>query len=441
MKLPKTVKLAGAIVVVLTLAANTVSAAGFAVMEQSSKSLGTATAGATASENADSVFFNPAGMTGIKSPTIEIGAAAVIPSFKFSDKGSTFGTKENPIPMPPLTGSEPDAGQTAIVPNLYYIQPLTDALTIGLSFNAPFGLETRYSDDWIGRYAGIKSDMTTMQLSPTIAWKISDNISIGAGVSVGRIDATLTSGIDFGGILASYGANTIPGMMDGSVSLEGDDIGYGFNIGAMYKFDENTRIGINYRSEVEYKLDGNAKFTVPPPAVAALAPLFTDTDISAKITTPDVASIGAYHKFNDLFALMADITWTGWSSFEELRVVYDNPAQPDSVTVEKWDDVFRYALGGEFYVSDEWTLRVGGAYDESPIPNEHRTVRIPGTDRIWGALGFSYMPTEKWSIDFAYMHIFFVDDPELKEQTPTAYICGDYDGTADVVSVSCSYTF
>lgn len=440
MKLPNTVKIMGALVVVLTFAANTVSAAGFAVMEQSAKSLGTATAGATASQNADSVFFNPAGMTAITAPTIEIGVAAVIPSFEFSDKGSTFGTKDSPIPVP-LTGSEPDAGKTAIVPNLYYIQPLSEKLTLGLAFNAPYGLETRYSDGWMGRYAAIKSDMTTMQLSPTIAWKINDQFSIGAGVSISKIDATLSSEIDFGGILASYGAGTMPGSMDGKVSLEGDDMGYGFNIGFMYNVSENTRIGIDYRSEVEYKLDGDATFTVPPAAAAGLAPLFTNTGIDAKITTPDVASIGAYHKFNDLFALMGDITWTGWSSFKELRVVYDNPAQPDSTTVENWDDVFRYALGGEFYVSDEWTLRVGGAYDESPIPDEHRTARIPGTDRIWGALGCSYMPNEQWSIDLAYMHVFFTDDPELKEQTPTAYIAGDYSGTADVVSISCSYTF
>ena len=443
MKLPKTVKLVGAVVVVLTLAANTVSAAGFAVMEQSSKSLGTATAGATASENADSVFFNPAGMTGIKSPVIEIGAAAVIPSFKFSDKGSTYGTKENPVPRPPLTGSESDAGKTAIVPNIYYIHPLTDSLTIGLSFNAPFGLETRYSDDWIGRYAGLRSDLSIMQLSPTIAWKINENFSIGAGLSISRIEATLSSAIDFGSIIysATGGKMGMPGAMDGDVTLKGDDIGYGFNIGAMYTFSENTRVGINYRSQVKYDLSGRANFNVPAAIAPILDPMFTDSDISAKITTPDVASIGGYHKFNDLFALMADITWTGWSTFEELKVVYDNPAQPDTVTVEKWDDVFRYALGGEFYVADEWTLRVGGAYDESPIPDEHRTVRIPGTDRIWGALGFSYMPSEQWSIDFAYMHVFFLDDPELKEQTPTAYIAGDYNGTADVLSVSCSYTF
>lgn len=430
----------GAVVIILTFAADTVNAAGFAVMEQGTKSLGTATAGATASHNAETVFFNPAGMTGITAPTIEIGASAIIPSFKFNNEGSTFGTKDNPMPMPPLTGSEANAGKTAIVPNLYYIQPLCENLTFGLSFNAPFGLETRYSDDWIGRYAGIKSDVRTMQLTPTLAWKINDQFSIGAGVSVGRIDATLTSAIDFGGILASYGADTIPGMMDGSVSLEGDGMGYGFNIGFMYNVSENTRIGINYRSEVEYKLDGNAKFTTPPP-VASLAPLFTDTGISAKITTPDVASIGAYHKFNDLFALMADITWTGWSDFKELRVVYDNPAQPDSVTVENWDDAFRYALGCEFYVSEQWTLRVGGAYDESPIPEEHRTVRIPGTDRIWGALGCSYMPNDKWSIDLAYMHVFFLGNPEIGEQTPTAYISGDYSGSAEVVSISCSYTF
>jgi len=250
MKLPNTVKLVGAIVVVLTFAANTVSAAGFAVMEQSSKSLGTATAGATASENADSVFFNPAGMTGIESPVIEIGAAAILPSFKFNDKGSTYGTKANPIPMPPLTGSEPDAGESVVVPNIYYVQPLPYDLTFGLAFNAPYGLETKYSDDWIGRYAGIRSDMSTMQLSPTLAWKINNNFSIGAGFSVSRIDATLTSAIDFGSIVysATGGAMGMPGALDGDVSLEGDDVSYGFNIGAMYKFSENTRIGVDYRS-------------------------------------------------------------------------------------------------------------------------------------------------------------------------------------------------
>lgn len=438
MQLSKVIKLVGAIAAIITIATQSIQASGFAVMEQSAKSLGTATAGATASKNPDSVYFNPAGMTSFKAPALEVGLSAVIPSFEFNNNDSKYLLNQQPI-----TGTEPDAGQTEIVPNLYYILPVGDNFAVGLAFNAPYGLETKYDSDWIGRYSGIRSDMTVMQFSPTVAWQINDNISIGAGASIGYLDATLTSAIDFGSIVygATDGAMGLPGAMDGDVDLSGDDVGYGFNIGLMYQFNENTRIGIDYKSEVKYKITGDATFNVPSAIKPLLSPMFTDCGISAEITTPAVAAIGGYHRFNDLFALMADITWTGWSSFDELRIVFENPYQPDSVTEEKWDDVFRYSLGGEFYVSDAWTLRIGGAYDESPIPNDYRTVRIPGTDRIWATCGFTYMVSENLGVDFAYMHIFFTDDPDITETSSTAYINGDYSGTADVVSFSCSYSF
>ena len=106
------------------------------------------------------------------------------------------------------------------------------------------------------------------------------------------------------------------------------------------------------------------------------------------------------------FKLLADITWTGWSSFDELRIKFDNALQADGLTTEDWDDSFRYSIGVDWQYNQKITLRSGIAYDETPVPSaERRTPRVPGNSRTWLSFGGTYVIDDEFTIDIGYSHL------------------------------------
>jgi len=417
-------------------------AAGFQLFEQSGSGLGNAFAGGAASaEDASTVFFNPAGLTRLTGRQFAVAVHAIQPVFEFDNQGSTIAGQA-------LRGTEGgNAGELGIVPNLYYAMDITPQLKFGLGVSVPFGLKTEYSDQSIARYHAIKSEVTTMNINPALAFKINDLISIGGGVNYQRITAELTNAIDFGTICfgtVGPGACTALGITpqnrDGKVKLEANDGSWGYNVGVLFTLPQDTRIGIHYRSSIEHTLEGSAKFASVP-AVFAASPVFRNGDAKASIKLPETISLSTFQQLNPTWALMGDITWVRWSRFDELRVRFANGA-PDNVTPENWDDSYRVSLGMNYQASDAWKIRAGVAYDDSPVSTTFRTPRIPDEDRIWLALGASFKPSKQTTLDIGYVHIFLNGDVNLNLRNTTAgNLRGEYDGHADIVSVQFTHSF
>ncbi len=416
-------------------------ASGYAIVEQSVSGMGDAYAGSVASpEDASTIFYNPAGLTEVDGRQYLLGFHGIVPSFRFKDGGSGYPAAGGM----PLTGNDGgNGGEPALVPNAYYAQKLSEDLHLGIGLTSPYGLETEYPADWKGRYHGVKTRLHSINLNPVLAWKVNEDLSVGAGVSASYIDAELTSAVDFGGILAGQGVGGVaPQMLDGMAKLEGDDVAYGFNLGVLYKLSEKTSLGLNYRSEINHELKGDATFEVPAPAVGLQAAgMFVDTPASADLDLPQTASLGCAQKVNDKWMVLVDLTWTDWSCFEELRVDYDS-AQPDSVTEEHWDDTWRCSVGVNYFYSEKCVLRAGTAYDETPIPDaQHRTPRIPDGDRIWFTLGAGIRAAESCMIDVGYMHVFFNDtDVDIIGATGDNLV-GTYGGHVDIASIQATWNF
>jgi len=427
--------------------------AGFAIIEQSVSGLGNAFSGGAASaEDATTIFFNPAGLTRLKGQQAVGGIHLIIPQAEFSNKGSTHALQ--PLTGQPLSGGNGgDGGVTKVVPNLYYAANLDNGLALGLGINAPFALATDYDDGWVGRYHALRSEVKTVNINPSVACKVNDHLSLGAGVSAQYLQAELSNAIDFGTIAfsSSGGALGTPQGQDGKAVLEADSWGFGYNLGALYEFNENSRVGLAYRSMIRHDLEGDADFRIPssvtslPFVGAGIGAAFADTDIKGDIDLPDSASLSAYHRFNSKWAVMADVTWTNWSRFKELRVKFDS-GLADSVTTENWDDTWRYSAGVNYNPSESWVLRAGVAYDEEAIPDaEHRTPRIPGADRTWVAVGTGYKINDRFSFDLGYAHLFVADakidkDP-VGEDALRGGLKGEYDASVDIVSAQLVYNF
>lgn len=377
-------------------------AAGFALIEQNASGLGNAYAGqAAAATDASTVFFNPAGMTYLPDRQLVLVGHLIKPEAEFSGSSTIGG------------GNGGDAGGLAFVPNAYFAARVTPDVVLGVGMNAPFGLKTEYDSTWAGRTQAIKSELKTINLNPSIAWKASEAISLGAGVSIQYAEATLT--------------NASPA---GLVTVDGDDYSWGFNLGAIWQVGQATRVGLAYRSEVDYTLEGTVTFSGVP---ALNGPVTADT------TLPDSASLSLFHKLDERWDVLADVTWMGWSDFDELRILRTSGALV-GVTPENWDDSYRYSLGANYRFSDKLILRGGVAYDETPVSDAYRTARIPDEDRTWIAFGAQYRLSDRSALDFGYAHL-FVKDADINKLEGPVRLTGTYDSSVDILSAQYTHSF
>ncbi|OQW67511.1 MAG: aromatic hydrocarbon degradation protein [Proteobacteria bacterium ST_bin12] len=395
-------------------------AAGFALSEQSGSGLGNAFAGAAASaEDASTIFFNPAGMTYIDGTQVVGTLHLIKPNAEFNNQGSVAGTAR------PLGSESDDAGSLAFVPNFYFMTPLTETVKFGVGVNAPFGLKTEYDRDWIGRFQGIKSDLKTVNINPSLAFKVNDQLSLGFGLSAMWIQAELTNAVNLGG-------------SERTATVKGDDWGFGYNLGAIYQVTNDTRLGIAYRSKIDQHLKGDVRFSVsngPTP----------NGDVTADTTLPEMVSISSFSQLNDQWDLLSDVTWTRWSRFQDLTVLRDNGALLSS-TAQNWENTLRYSIGVNYHYNDKLKFRAGVAYDETPTSNEFRTVRIPDNDRKWLSFGVAWQARPDTKLDIGYAHL-FVSDVKIDDNQTTAVplgrgrVRGEYDASVDILSVQLTHNF
>ncbi len=452
--------------------AGPVFASGFAIIEQSVSGLGSAfSGGAAVAEDATTIFFNPAGITLLDGQQVVVGAHVIVPSAKFTASSAPTNAAGAPIRnaagAPISSGSSAsDAGQVGLVPNFYYANKLSDRFSVGLGINAPFGLVTEYDKTWAGRYHAVESAVATININPNIAYQVNEQLSLAAGVSAQYIDVTLSSMVDGGLVNANLAALGSPAanlaMAGDPTNLSNpvndifaentaDDWGYGYNLGLLYQFNQGTRAGFAYRSQIKHKVSGKVTASVPTSvANLAAAGLFSEQSINGSITLPATASLSLYHQVSDRLALMGDVSWTEWSTFQELVINFEGAGlagKPNSPTTENWEDTWRYSIGATYKATDALILRGGLAYDESPIKDEYRTPRIPGADRTWISIGAGYQVTDSIVVDFAYAHLFVPNSSINKvatigsEDESRGTLQGEYENQVDIASVQLSYRF
>jgi long-chain fatty acid transport protein len=410
--------------VALTGGWGTAGAAGFALLEQNVSGLGNAYAGQAASaQDASTIFFNPAGMTLLPDRQVVLSGAGIKPSATFSNSAST-----PPVNRPTLSGTGGDAEGWSILPSFYAAFAITNDLRLGIGVNSPFGLTTTYDTPWLGQYQAIHSKLETINVNPSIAYRLNNVVSLGAGVNWQRAKAELSQAVNFG--LAG----------DGVANVEGDSDAWGFNLGAMFQLSDDMRVGVAYRSNMKQDLDGTVTFSRPPgiPNAGAAA----DGDVSASVNLPETASVSVFQKFGDKWDLMGDITWTHWSRFKDLTVTRSTGVVL-STTPENWDDSWRFSLGLNYHANEKLTLRFGTSYDQTPVPDANRTARIPDNDRLWASIGLQYAFTPTLLMDVGYSHL-FVKNSSINQPNPGAAggaLVGDYDSSVDIVGVQLTWSF
>jgi long-chain fatty acid transport protein len=441
-------------------------ASNFQLTEQSVTSLGSAhAAGAAYADDASTIWYNPAGLIRLSDPELDAGVSVIRFGASFTPTTAVDATGQ------PLTGNNGgNPGKLGAVPFIYYSMPINERLAFGFGIEVPFGLATSYDANSIFRYQAIYTSVSVVNYNPSIAYKFTDHFSGGFGLDIQRMNVKLTNDIDFGAVCyaevnpttCSQSFGLVPQGHDGFFSASADNTATGFNFGMLWDYD-TTRVGFSYHSRVKHNLSGNASFTNVP-AVFGSQGLFQPQGISAEFTTPQIVSLSLFQQLNEQWSLMADWSYTGWSSFDNLTINFSDPGMPPAVVQEGLSNSNRFAVGVNYKYSDTWTFRSGVALDKTPVPNPSapcdtatppnfttcnnsvyasRTARLPDADRKWLAFGASWHVSSHSQWDIGYAHLFINSHIPYSQLNGSSgdYISGQFTADADIMGIQYIYKF
>lgn len=410
----------------------TAGAAGFQLLEQNGSGLGNAYAGSAAvAENASTVYFNPAGMTQLQDREVSLGGAVIKTSYQFNNNGSSTGA---------LAGDD-NGGVVGFVPNAYMSWALTKDIYLGFGIGAPFGLKSEYDSPWAGAAQSLMFEIKTVNLNPSIAWRATDWMSLGFGLNYQRLEAEY---------LRTVSVSPAIGLSSTTARLKlTDDGSWGWNAGALFTLSPATKIGVSYRSAIKHELDGDV--SVSGPAATTLNAGGASSSTKASVKLPDTFIFSATHKLNDTWELLGDISWTGWSSIPKIDIIRTSGVANGAVAQTlhtDFRDTWRFAVGANYRLNEQWKLKFGIAYDESPVKDPStRLVSLPDNNRTWFSLGTQWKPTKSTTVDLGGAYL-YVKDAEINNNQTSASpsqnrgtVKGTYEDNAWILGAQISLAF
>lgn len=406
-----------------------VGSAGFRNEVPDAEALGKGSAFVAQANNPSAVYYNPAGLTQLKERYVSFSYVAEFPENSFK----------------PLSGDEVQMQrQYFLIPSLYLVENFgCKDFRFGLGVTAPYGLGTDWSHDSFSRLVATESDLEVMNINPTVAYKVNEKISVGAG-------------IDYMISHISKHKRLAPALSDdGEFQLKGKDDGWGYNLGLLYKPSDKHSIGLSYRSEVELTYRGfasldnlNALYTI------VFGGSSYNTDIKSELAIPQTLAVGYAYRPNNKWTLETDVEWADWSCIEQDKVDYQSETNATRLTVlnsgnpasKDWNDTLSYGFGAEYRATDRLALRIGYLFEDNPIPSANFDTALPDSDRHGITLGLGYT-FKAVKIDVSYMALFFVDRDvtnDVDENVTTGDdpdIDGEYEGFTNVFGINFTYKY
>ncbi len=392
------------------------NAGGFGVREQSTYFEGMGFAGSAAGGDISSMFWNSA-------------ATATLPGFNVETSGTiAFGSADLTATSGALLASPysrtANVGTDAFIPAMYGTFQVSDKLYAGIAINSPFGFVTKPDQTWVGSNLAVTSKVYSLDFNPTLAYKITPEISIGVGAQVEYLRTRF---------------NNLMQLPTPVPSLDANSWGAGATAGILWQPSPFTSIGVGYRSEITQDPSGKlwtGAFGAP---------------VSGSVTLPQQLTLSGRQAVTDRLTLLGSVEWVNQSSVGNVAVnsVYCGGA---CETLNfNYRDQWLFALGAEYAYSPSWTLRTGVSYEISPVDDSNRDITIPDSNRIGVSVGGTYRYSDRLKFDLAYQHLFFEDNAPfcIAEGAGTSHCVSPYQltllqGTADVavdlVSVGAKYS-
>ncbi|MDE1234014.1 outer membrane protein transport protein [Vibrio aestuarianus] len=408
--------------VTVALASQQALAAGFQLNAQSATGLGRAFAGdAVIADNASVMARNPAAMALFDKMELSLGFESITTMIDVKD-AKYCGTTCQVAPQlsAPKNANYDDAGGTSIAPNIHLIVPVNDKFAWGVNAYTNFGTKTEFSDSYLASEYGGLTDVKSFNFGLAGSYRINEQWSVGAGLDLiygqGTMKRTASSDV------AVIGGKDL-------VNVDSADVwAVGFNLGTVFELDENNRFGAayHYSPEMEAEDDDGQKITLP---------------------LPDIFEFSGYHKIQDTkFAVHYSVQWIGWGAFDkiEFRNLKNSPLGSSYDKPYEWQDGWHYAIGGTYYLNNDWTVRAGYMYDTS-AQDSLTSVSVPDSDRQWFSAGFTYNIDSASDIDFGFTYL-LGQDVDVTEGTPNPAGTPQYLSTltatthADAILVGLQYS-
>ncbi|MBI1939578.1 MAG: outer membrane protein transport protein [Ignavibacteriales bacterium] len=403
--------------VVCSIFTSGVFAGGFQINEHGARAMAMGGAFTGLANDPSAIYFNPAGITQLSGTRISAGVTLISPISSFRG------------PAPDIT--EYSQHSQLFTPfNFYVTHQFTDDLFVGLGVNNPFGLGTEWDDTWPGRYLAVDTEVRTFFFNPVVAYKLTEELSISAGLNFA-----------FGDVKIIRNADLAPFDGEAQVNLSGDATAWGFTAGIFYKVSDQFSAGVSFRSESTFDFEGTAE-TEAPSQFSALVP---SGDISASLTTPMNLTAGVAYKPLEYLTITADFQYIGWSSYDVLAVDFKDESQEDLAAVRDYENTYILRLGGEYILTDALALRGGFLFDNNPVKDELVEPTLPDSDRLGFNIGFGYKLTDNINVDVAYLFLRFnereITDSQINYTGGEAPFNGVYNSTAHLFGVNFSYNF
>jgi long-chain fatty acid transport protein len=434
----------GAVLALSALAASgAASAAGFYIQEQSAAGVGRAQAGNVAiSDDASTIYYNPAGMTQLPGIQVDQGINLLVPDAGLKDQGtvdhSPFAANSRPG-----GGDGGNPGSATPLGSFYVSAQIPDQqVWVGLGVTVPYGFAAKYDQNSFARYDSIDSYVETFDFAPTIAIKLNDWLSFGIGLDEQYAYVTLRSAVPDAFAIGGPSIAT-----DGRLTLSGHTWSTGFNGGLLITPDPDTKIGLSYRFGIQQNIRGQLQIANLPGLLSVVNGQVSGT---AALDEPDIVQAGFARKITPQLTLLGEFDFFTWSNFQAIDIHTHSALIGNLVTTENYRDTVAVSLGAEYQLDEQWRLRGGFKYDQTPTVDGFRDTRVPDTDRYIIAAGFHYDYDSHIGIDAGYSHLFAPDSSinvhrEFFTTTPAILTSSDVRAQAhlsvDILSAGLSYKF
>jgi long-chain fatty acid transport protein len=413
--------------------------AAFSIFEQGTKAMGMAGAFTAQADDPSAMFHNAAGLAFMTERDIAVGVTYI------------RSLEAELIGADPFPGAGYRAEQETLSefpPHAYWVQPLSSGpntrnWTFGLGVNAPFGLTTEWQDPtgFRGRFISQRAALQAVDINPTIAFQLTPNFGIGIG-GIARI-----SSVELERHVPQFNPFTQTISDIATLKLDGslDNEGFGWNVGLLHKVTSRFTWGLSYRSAIDIDYEGDARLTqnltgTPfDPLVAGLLPFGVDFPVETAISFPDTASLGLAYVVTPAVLVELDLNWTGWSSFEELDIIFPEAQLPSQTIPQRYDDAQHYRLGLRMGSNPGSQWRAGIVFDETPQPEEAVSPLLPDADR-WGfTLGYGHQG--RVDFDVAVMYLIFDDRTRGRSfaDEPASTFFGTYNQEAVLVGLTLGF--
>ena len=391
-------------------------AGGYQVNLQGQKNIGMGHTGVGLALDEASIFFNPGAMSHLRENGFQLGASGIISKIAYLETapGNTTAQTDNPL------------GNPFTVYAVYGKEE--SPLKFGLGVYTPYGSSVSWGDKWIGRFGLNELTLTAVFIQPTVSYKIGDKLGIGAGFvySVGNVNLKRNIPLEN------------QSEVESSAELDGSANGIGFNAGIFFQPSEKFSVGLNYRSKVDMEVEGgDAIFTVP----SGVASRFPAAKFDASLPLPSNITLGIGFMPTEKFTIAADVQRVNWSAYENLTFTYDQPinGSTETTNARNYEDAYIYRLGFQYAVSEAFTLRAGGYYDQSPVQDGYLTPETPDADARGLSGGLGYRFGENFQVDASFLYINKKERTDLSDKS--GGIPGTYKAVAYIPGLALSYKF